>query len=102
MLLEARTRMIAQKLNVRVGSEFLIQLPSNRTTGHKWEADYDRSFLQLSTSSYKPASTELGAGGTESFTFNPCKKGITRIRMLYKRSWEKTNAKEAVYEITIG
>ena len=102
MLLEARTRMIAKKLNVRVGSEFLIQLPSNRTTGHKWEADYDQSFLQLSTSSYKPASTELGAGGTESFTFNPCKKGITRIRMLYKRSWEKTNAKEAVYEITIG
>jgi predicted secreted protein len=40
-------------------------------------------------------------GGTESFTFIPCEKGITLIRMLYKRPWEKINAKEVLYEVTI-
>jgi len=94
--------MIAEELNVRVGNEFMIELPSNRTTGHKWEADFDKSLLQLSTSKYKLTSMQPGGGGVESFTFVPYKKGNTLIRMFYKRPWEKINAKETVYEVTIG
>jgi predicted secreted protein len=90
-----------QKLNVKLGNEFLIELPSNRTTGHKWEANYNKLLLQLSTTKYKRVSEKTGGGGTESFTFIPCEKGITLIRMLYKRPWEKINAKEALYEVTI-
>jgi len=90
-----------QKLNVKLGNEFLIELPSNRTTGHKWEANYNKLLLQLSTTKYKRASEKTGGGGTESFTFIPCEKGITLIRMLYKRPWEKINAKEVLYEVTI-
>jgi len=90
-----------QKLNVKLGNEFLIELPSNRTTGHRWEANYDKLLLQLSTTKYKPLSENTGGSSIESFTFKPCEKGITLIRMLYKRPWEKINAKEVLYEVTI-
>ncbi|MGA8904694.1 MAG: protease inhibitor I42 family protein [Candidatus Bathyarchaeia archaeon] len=90
-----------QKLSVKLRNEFLIELPSNRTTGHRWEANYDKLLLQLSTTNYKLVSEKTGGGGTESFTFIPCEKGITLIRMVYKRPWEKINAKEVLYEVTI-
>jgi predicted secreted protein len=90
-----------QKLNVKLGKQFLIELPSNRTTGHRWQANYDKSLMQLSTTNYKRVSEKTGGGGTESFTFIPCEKGITLIRMLYKRPWEQTNAREVLYEVTI-
>ncbi|MGD0423895.1 MAG: protease inhibitor I42 family protein [Candidatus Bathyarchaeia archaeon] len=89
------------KLTVRLGIKFEIDLPCNRTTGHTWEANYDKLLLQLSTINYKLVSAKTGAGGTETFTFIPCKTGITLIRMLYKRPWEKINAKEVAYEVTI-
>jgi predicted secreted protein len=90
-----------QKLNVKLGKEFLIELPANRTTGHRWEANYDKVLLQLSTTNYKRTSEKTGGGGTESFTFIPSKKGITLIRMLYKRPWEKANTKVILYEVAI-
>ncbi|MGA2789145.1 MAG: protease inhibitor I42 family protein [Candidatus Bathyarchaeia archaeon] len=90
-----------QKLNVKLRNEFLIELPSNRTTGHRWEANYDKLLLQLSTTNYKRISKKTGGGGTESFAFIPCEKGITLVRMVYKRPWEKINTKEVLYEVTI-
>jgi predicted secreted protein len=79
----------------------LIELPSNRSTGYRWQANYDNLLLQLSTTNYGRVTEKTGGGGTESFTFIPFEKGITLIRMLYKRPWEKINAKEVLYEVTI-
>ncbi|MGP8069458.1 MAG: protease inhibitor I42 family protein [Candidatus Bathyarchaeia archaeon] len=90
-----------QKLNVKLRNEFLIELPSNRTTGHRWEPNYDKSLLQLSSTNYRRVSESTGGGGTESFSFIPLEKGITLIRMLYKRPWEKINARDILYEVTI-
>ncbi len=90
-----------QKLKVSLGNEFQIQLPSNRTTGHRWEANYDKLLLQLSTSNYDRVSEKTGGGGVETFIFIPRKKGRTMIRMLYKRPWEKINAKEVLYDVAI-
>jgi predicted secreted protein len=90
-----------QKLNVKLRNEFSIELPSNRTTGHRWEANYDKLLLQLSTTNYKRVSERTGGAGTESFVFIPREKGMTLIRMVYKRPWEKVNAKEVLYEVTI-
>jgi predicted secreted protein len=55
----------------------------------------------LATTNHNRVSEKTGGGGTESFTFILCEKGITLIRMLYKRPWEKINAKEVLYEVTI-
>jgi predicted secreted protein len=81
--------------------EFVIELPSNRTTGHRWDVNNDKSLLELSNSNYKRVSEKIGGGGIEAFTFRACKKGKTFLRMVYKRPWEKTNAKEILYEVTV-
>jgi predicted secreted protein len=94
-------KMPTQKLNVKLGNEFLIELPSNRTTGNRWEANYDKLLLHLSTTKYKRLSEKTGGSGIESFTFKPCEKGTTLIRMLYGRPWEMINVKEVLYEVTI-
>jgi len=91
----------SRELKAKVGIEFSIELPSNRTTGHRWEANFDSAFMQLLTSTYARSSQKIGSGGTESFTFKPLKKGRTLLRMVYKRPWEKTNAKEVLYEAKI-
>lgn len=53
---------ITQKLDVKLRNEFTIELSANRTTGHGWEADYDKSLLQLSTIGYKRLSEKPGGG----------------------------------------
>jgi inhibitor of cysteine peptidase len=89
------------ELKAKTGTEFSIDLPCNRTTGHRWEAHYDRSFMELLTSNYTRSSDKIGSGGVESFTFKALAKGHTRLRMTYKRPWEKSSATKALYEVII-
>ena len=86
---------------MKLGNHFLIELPSNRTTGHRWEAHYDETLLELSASKYKCGSQRPGSSGTESFRFKASRKGKAIIKMLYKRPWEDTVAREILYEVTI-
>ena len=90
-----------KELYVALRNEFSIELPSNRTTGYEWEADYDNTIVRLSASNYKRESEKAGSGGTESFTFIAHRKGKTLIRLLYKRPWDKTISREALYAVTI-
>ena len=94
-------KMATQELEVKLGSQFLIELPSNRTTGYEWEAYYDEALLELSASKYEHDSERPGSGGTESFRFKASRKGRALIKMLYKRPWEETAAREILYEVTI-
>jgi inhibitor of cysteine peptidase len=93
--------MATQELEVKLGSQFVIELPSNRTTGYGWEAHYDETLLELSASKYECSSERPGSGGTESFIFKASREGRALIRMLYKRPWEETTAREILYEVTI-
>lgn len=90
-----------QELEVKLGNQFLIELPSNRTTGYRWEAHYDETLLELSGSKYKCDSQRPGSSGTESFRFKASRKGRALIKMLYKRPWEERVAREILYEVTI-
>jgi len=86
----------------KVGKEFNIDLLSNRTTGHRWKAEYDPALLQLANINYEPNSDKIGAGGTESFRFKSLKKGKTLIKMIYGRPWERMPAEEAAYIVIIN
>lgn len=80
-------------ITAAVDSEFVIELPSNRTTGYQWQLTkpVDQDVVKLVTSSYEPSkSGRLGAGGTERWTFRAVGKGKTAIALEYRRPWEKT------------
>lgn len=87
---------------VKVNEEFKIPLESNPSTGYKWEASFDDGFLKLKADRFnRPAKALIGAGGTQTFVFLPVKQGETKIRFVYKRHWEKTNAREKTFRIYI-
>jgi len=90
-----------QELAVKVGTDFHIDLPSNRTTGYRWQPEYDSTFVLLIGVNYDQISKRAGAGGTESFTFKSLRKGRTIIRMRYGRPWENKTVKEHTYRLVI-
>jgi predicted secreted protein len=103
LLPAAESKSQAEEKSVKANKEFTISLDSNRTTGYKWEASFDRAFLRLKADRYKrPAKALVGAGGTQIFVFVPVKQGETKIRFVYKRPWEKSIAKEKTFTIHIN
>ena len=94
----------AQGIEATAGSQFVIVLESNPTTGFKWEASFNTSLLKLAKSEYKQTETKpglVGGGGKEYFTFEGLKKGSDKITMTYKRSWEQGSANQKVFNVVI-
>ena len=94
----------SQAIEVGVGSQFIIILESNPTTGYKWEASFDNSLLKLVKSDYKQAEDKpgmVGVGGKEYFTFEGLKKGSAKVTLDYKRSWEEGSAKQIVFNVSV-
>ena len=80
-------------IQVKVGGVFTIRLKANETTGYTWRGNeiFDRSYLELTGSPYHPDQTQrTGSGGEQIYTFNALQTGATRIKLIYKRSWEDT------------
>ena len=95
-------------IEVRVGEEFSIVLPSNPTTGYKWELAtlLDDDVLELQDTEYTskcPKDGRVGCGGMEEWNFFAVSDGETTILLKYIRPWEK-NVKPAetrVFKVTV-
>ena len=74
--------------------QFVVELPSNPTTGYQWTVTtYDKTLLQMTSSHYVAPQTKLiGAGGKMIFTFAPVKGKAypqsTQMLFTYVRPWE--------------
>ena len=91
---------------VTLNRPFHIKLKANPSTGYKWGASYDKSFLTLVKESHqrdpsKPK-THVGVGGITTFTFRPIRNGETSINFRYKRPWEKEVAETKTFRIIIS
>lgn len=97
-----------ENLRYKKGDRFTIELPSNPTTGYKWQLAQPlavKSIVGISKSEYKPKKTGLiGSGGTQVFTLRARRQGTIHIIFEYKRPWEKdtepAEIKEFVIEVT--
>lgn len=82
---------------------FAITLESNPTTGYRWEAKFDRAFIELKNRDLAVSNPRsIGAGGVETFNFIPLKAGETKIIMSYQRPWEGKPAEEKSFHVTIS
>lgn len=97
-----------QNIEAGAGQRFIISLESNPTTGYNWELTPDNSgTYQLLGKEYTqdPASKGLvGAGGTQTFTFQGVKAGKGSIRLTYRRSWmppDQPGDKVLTFTITV-
>jgi inhibitor of cysteine peptidase len=89
------------EITAQVGEEFIIALESNPTTGYAWEIQYDSSILQLVDRRFSPLGPGIGSGGIERFRLRCLAVGETRLRLTYKRRWERTAAEDMVFQIHV-
>lgn len=88
---------------------FNIELPANLSTGFQWYLyDYNRNILELLNYNYIPSEDSkklAGAPGLAKWTFkvNSNIKGpvYTKLKLIYKRAFEKLNNQDSTEIITI-
>jgi len=95
------TEITAHVQRTELGKSFTISLVSNPTTGYRWEARFDRDYLELISNDFVSDSNLIGAPGVESFELKAIKQGQTELSMIYKRSWEDQFAEERVILVQI-
>lgn len=106
LLMNAGSRADAEDKAVTLNKPFHMKLKANPSTGYKWGASYDNSFLTLLKESHQrdPSKPKnyVGVGGVTTFTFRPIRKGETSINFRYKRPWEKEVAETKTFRIIIS
>jgi predicted secreted protein len=99
--------------NVTVEAEknvqFQIVLEANHTTGYQWQLaePLDDSMLEIMNTQYAKTSgegTAVGAGGKETWTFEPIGLGDAKISLELVRPWETgiKPAEEKVFSVTVS
>jgi inhibitor of cysteine peptidase len=81
--------------------ELTIRLPGNPTTGYVWGVlANDSALLKQKGEPVFVADTDrTGAGGRISFIFVPCGIGATRLKLAYRRPWEKETPPTRMFEV---
>ena len=87
------------------GGTLTITLDSNPTTGYSWNENADisdKTIAQQTGHKYQPpASSALGAGGKEIWTFKALKSGTSTISMGYRRPFEKGIAPAKTFTLSL-
>jgi inhibitor of cysteine peptidase len=80
---------VARPVSARIGSEIVVTLCSNGSTGFTWETPvYDHAALRLVRVASTPPGTGLvGAAGTQTWTFRALTPGSHRVLFAYSRPW---------------
>ncbi len=88
---------------VIAGQPFTINLDSSPATGFQWELDYyDPDLVRSEGSEYRSYSVpQVGATGSQQFTFNALKVGDTTIKLSYIHADEPLNSLSKYYKIHI-
>jgi len=80
------------------GQSLVVELDSNQTTAYRWEVTgLDEDVLeQDGESEYETTGDPeaAGAGGVETFRFNPVAAGSTQLEMAYTRPDDEESATE--------
>jgi predicted secreted protein len=84
------------------GDKFSIQLDAIPAAGYEWHVQIDESIVRLIDRRFTtPSPDVIGAGGLETFTFEPISEGETVLHMHYKRVWEAEPVEECTFRLHI-
>ena len=90
-------------IDVQQGTEVLIRLNENPTTGYRWAIDQsDDTVLPLQGSNFASSpSAAVGAGGTRLFTFTANQPGTVHLQLKRWREWQGDSSIIERYDVTI-
>jgi inhibitor of cysteine peptidase len=86
-------------IGVKTGDQFVIELPSNPTTGYQWQPAFDPAALGLLGRDFSLPGTAMGGGGVERFCFEARAAGVSRLSFAYERAWEPGVRDQAQFEV---
>ena len=90
-------------IDVPQGTEVLIRLKENPTTGYRWAIDQnDDTVLPLQSSNFSSTpGAAVGAGGTRIFTFTAKQPGTAHLQLKLWREWLGDSSITERYDVTI-
>jgi len=91
-------------IQITVGQNLLVQLPSNPTTGYQWSVLGNPAPLKFDKSEYASdpqAAGRMGAGGTQIMRFVAKSPGKVELKLGYARRWEKDVPPAKTFAATI-
>jgi inhibitor of cysteine peptidase len=75
-------------LDVAAGSQFVVALESNPTTGYEWTvASIDGAATMVKSQYVAPKGNAMGAAGTQRLTFAAGPAGTSTVHLVYARSF---------------
>jgi inhibitor of cysteine peptidase len=80
-----------------------IQIEGNPTTGFIWEPEnLNKNLLELvGDPKFTPNSHLKGGNGIFTFKFKALKAGVTHLRLIYHRSFEKDTPTERIFDVIL-
>ena len=93
-----------QKIEIKNGQEFSINLTSNPSTGYSWSVDdtYNKNILTKIRNEFIAPRTEMvGVPGKEIWVFKGINKGNTKLNLVYARQREKTTSQLNSKSLTV-
>jgi inhibitor of cysteine peptidase len=90
-------------IDVPQGTEVLIRLKENPTTGYRWAIDQnDDKVLPLQSSDFsRTPGGGVGAGGGRIFTFIAGQPGTVHLQLKHWREWEGDSSITERYDVSI-
>lgn len=82
---------------------FQVKLSSNHSTGYEWHlVTLDSTVVMYTGSQYiAPTSLQVGAPGSEEWSFGTLMPGTTTLRMEYRQSGQLLDTPAAIFRLTI-
>jgi inhibitor of cysteine peptidase len=91
-----------REVTLAVGGAVELSLAENRTTGYHWELkESAEPICELVKDEFEPSSGPPGSGGVHRWRFEAVKPGSGKIRLQYRRPWEKNTAPARTYEVSV-
>lgn len=80
-----------------------IQIEGNPTTGFTWEPENldTRLLAQIGERKFTPNNHLQGGEGVFAFTFKALKPGVTHLRLIYHRTFEKDIPPARVFDVVV-
>ena len=96
------------QINLKVGQILKVELPSNPTTGYNWTLTDTTESEPVLEKAGEPAYVKdeeaagiVGIGGKETWKFRAIRAGWQKLRLEYKRPWEREISAEKTFVLDV-
>lgn len=94
---------VGRSIELHSGDKLQVSLPSSPTTGFRWEVNMEDNAIlkQGGDPEFEPSGNAIGGGGREVFFFEAANPGQMRLKLIYRRPFEKDIFNDQTFEVAV-